>query len=60
MMVLMVKLPSKLLPLAGVYRPEAQVHAANDAPMVRGHKHMTGIPRHAHTDALWGPWEHGC
>ena len=60
MMVLMAKLPSKLLPLAGVYRPTAQVHAANDAVMVRGYKHMTGISRHAHTDALRGPWEHGC
>ena len=60
MMVLMAKLPSKLLPLASVYRPRAQVHAANDALMVRAYKHMTGISRHAHTEALWGPWEHGC
>ena len=60
MMVLMAKLRSKLLPVASVYRPTAQVHAANDALMVRGYKHMTGISRHAHTDALWGPWEHGC
>ena len=60
MMVLMAKLPSKLLPLASVYRPTAQVHAANNALMVRGYKHMTGIPRHAHTDTLWGPREHGC
>ena len=60
MMVLMAKLPSKLLPLASVYRPTAQVHTANDALMVRGYKHMTGISRHAHTDALWEPWEHGC
>ena len=60
MMVLMAKLPSKLLPLANVYCPTAQVHAANDAPTVRGYKHMTGISRHAHTDALLGPWEHGC
>ena len=59
MMVLMAKLPSKLLPLASVYRPTAQVHAANDTLMVRGYKHMTGTSRHAHTDALWGPWEHG-
>ena len=51
MMVLMAKLPSKLLPLASVYRPKAQVHAL----MVRGYKHMTGISCHAHTDALWGP-----
>ena len=60
MMVLMAKLPSKLLPLASVYRPTAQVHVANDALMVTGYKHMTGTSRHAHTDALWGPWEHGC
>ena len=60
MMVLMAKLPSKLLPLASVYRPTARVHAANDALMVRAYKHVTGISRHAHTDALWGPWEHGC
>ena len=60
MMVLMAKLPSKLLPMASAYRPTAQVHAANDGLMVRGYKHMTGISRHAHTDALWGPWEHGC
>ena len=59
MMVLMAKLPSKLLPLASVYRPTAKVHAANDALMVRAYKHVTGISRHAHTDALWGPWEHG-
>ena len=60
MMVLMAKLPSKLLPLASVYRPTAYVHAANDALMVRAYKHMTGISRHAHTEALRGPWEHGC
>ena len=60
MMVLMARLPSKLLPLASVYRPTAQVHAANDALMVRAYKHMIGISRHAHTEALWGPWEHGC
>ena len=60
MMVLMAKPPSKLLPLASVYHPTAQVHTANDALMVRGYKHMTGISHHAHTDALWGPWEHGC
>ena len=60
MMVLMAKLPSKLLSLASVYRPTARVHAANDALMVRAYKHMTGISRHAHTDPLWGPWEHGC
>ena len=59
MMVLMAKLPSKLLPVASVYRPTAQVHAANDALMVRGYKHMTGTSRHAHTDALWGHGEHG-
>ena len=52
MMVLMAKLPSKLLPLASVYRPTAQVHAANDALMVRAYKHMTGFSRHAHTEAL--------
>ena len=34
MMVLMAKLPSKLLSLACVYRPTAQEHAANDALMV--------------------------
>ena len=28
--------------------------------MVRANKHVTGISRHAHTDVLWGPWEHGC
>ena len=60
MMVLMAKLPSKLLRLASVYRPTAQVRAANDALMVRAYKHMTGMSRHAHTEALWGPWEHGC
>ena len=43
-----------------MYRPTAKVHAANDALMVRAYKHVTGISRHAHTDALWGPWEHGC
>ena len=60
MMVLMAKLPSKPLSLASVYRPTAHVHAANDALMVSAYKHVTGISRHAHTDALWGPWEHGC
>ena len=59
-MVLMAKLPSKLLSLASVYRPTAQVHAANDALMVRAYKRVTGISRHAHTDALSGPSEHGC
>ena len=59
MMVLMAKLPSKLLSLASVYRPTARVHAANDALMVRAYKHMTSISRHAHTDPLWEPWEHG-
>ena len=59
MMVHIAKLPSKLLPLASVYRPTAYVHAANDALMVRGYKHMTGSSRHAHTEGLWGPWEHG-
>ena len=34
-MVLMAKLASKLLPLASVYRPMAQVHGANEALMVR-------------------------
>ena len=52
MMVLMAKLPSKLPPLASFYRPTAQVHAGNDALMVRGYKHMTGISCHAHIDAL--------
>ena len=57
MMVLMAKLPSKLLPLASVYRPTAQVHAANDALMVQGYKHMTGISRHAHTTpGALGAW----
>ena len=28
--------------------------------MVWGYKHMTGISRHALTDSLSGPWEHGC
>ena len=51
MMVLMAKLPSKLLPLASVYRPTAQVHAANNTLMVRGCKHMTG---NAHTDTVVG------
>ena len=60
MMVLMAKLPSKLLPMASVCRCTAQVHVGNDTLMVRGYKHMTGISRHAHTDALWGPREHGC
>ena len=60
MMVLMAKLPSKLLSLASVYRPTARVHTANDALMFRAYKHVTGISRHAHTDPLWGPWEHGC
>ena len=60
MMVLMAKLPSKLLPRASVYRPTAKARAANDALMVRAYKHVTGISRHAHTDTLWGPWEHGC
>ena len=55
MMVLMAKLPSKPLPLANVYRPTAQVHAANDALMVRAYKHMAGISRHAYTESLWGP-----
>ena len=50
MMVLMAKLPSKVLPLASVYRPTAQVHAANDTVMVRGYKHTTGTARHAHTE----------
>ena len=59
-MVLMAKVPSKLLSLASVYRPTARVHAANDTLMVRAHKHVMGISRHAHTDPLWGPWEHGC
>ena len=60
MMVLMAKLPSKLLSLASVYRPTAQVHATNNALMIRAYKHITGISRHTHTEALWGPWEHGC
>ena len=51
MMVLMAKLPSKLLPSASVYRPTAKVHAANDALMIRAYKHVTGISSHAHTDA---------
>ena len=55
MMVLMAKLPSKLIPLASVYRTTAQVHAANETLMVRGYKHMTGTSRHAHKGALWGP-----
>ena len=60
MMVLMAKLPSKLLSLASVYHPTARVYVANDALMVRAYKHVTGISRHAHTDPPWGPWEHGC
>ena len=60
MMVLMAKLPSKLLPLASVYRPKAQVHATNDALVVHSYKHMTGLFRHAHTEALWEPWGQGC
>ena len=55
MLVFMAELPSKLLPLANVYRPTAEVHAANDAPMVKGYKHMTGTSRHAHTYGLWAP-----
>ena len=58
MMVLMAKLPGKLLALASVYHPTAQIHAANDALMVSAYKHMTGITRHAHTEAIWDPWEH--
>ena len=46
--------------LASVYRPTAHVHAANDAVMVRAYKHMAGISRHAHTEPLSEPWEHGC
>ena len=53
-MVLMAKLPSKLLSLASIYHPTAQVHAANDALMVRAYKHMTGVSCHAHTEALLG------
>ena len=60
MMVLMAKPPSKLLPPASVCRPTAQVHAANDALVVQAYKHMVRISHHAHTEALWGPWEHGC
>ena len=60
MMVLMAKLPSKLLPLANVYRPTAQVHAAYNALMVSENNHMIGTSRHARIDALWKPWEHGC
>ena len=48
MMVLMAKLPTKLLALASVYRPTAEVHAANDPLMVRRYKHMTSTCRHAH------------
>ena len=59
-MVLMAKVTSKLLRLAHVYCPRAQEHAANGALMVRGCKHMTATSRHANTDALWGPEEHGC
>ena len=60
MMALMVKLPSKVFAMASVYRPTAQVHLANNTRMVRGYKYMMGTSRHAHTNALWGPWEHGC
>ena len=60
MVVLMAKLPSKLLPLARVYHPTTQVQAANNALMVRANVHITGISRHAHTEVHWGPWEHGC
>ena len=59
-MVLRAKLLSKLLSVASVYCPTAEVHAANDAVMVRAYMHMTKISRHAHTEALWGPWEHCC
>ena len=43
-----------------MYCPTAQLQVANDALMVQGHKHMAGISRHAHNDALWGPKEHDC
>ena len=49
MVVLMAKLLSKLLPLAGVYHPTAQVHAANDVLVVRAYKHIARNSRHAHT-----------
>ena len=52
MMVLLAKLPSKLLPLVDVYGPTAEVHAANDALMVWVYKHMAGISRYAHDEAL--------
>ena len=58
MMVLIAKLPSKLLPMASVYRLTTQVHAANDALMVQIYKHMTRISRHAHAEVLWGAREH--
>ena len=48
----MMVLASKLLPMASVYGPTGHVHVANYALMVRGWEHMTGISRHAHTDAL--------
>ena len=59
MIVVMAKLPSKLLPLADVYCPTAQVHVGNDTLMLRAYKHTTGISRHGYTAALWWPREHG-
>ena len=53
MMVLMAKLRSKLPPWPAYTAPRPmQVHAANDALMVKAYKHVTGISRHAHTDVL--------
>ena len=60
MMVLMAKLPSKLLSLASVYCPAPRVHAANEALIVTVYNHGTGISGHVLTDPLGGPWEHGC
>ena len=60
MMVLIANLPSIPLLLTSVYRPMAQVHAANDGPLVRRYKQMTGISRDAHKDGICGPWEHSC
>ena len=51
--------PEQATPPGQCLPPYAQVHAANDALMVKGYKHMTGTSRHAHTDTLLGPWKHG-
>ena len=56
MMVLLEKHYSKPLALPSVCSPTACVYAADNPMIIRGYKHMTGTPRHAHVDALCGPW----